>query len=59
MHSTIVKPPTIAEHAIESVRLSGGQPVDNPHPPGTREHLQWQAAHDRAIASDNYEGSVA
>ena len=55
----IVKPQTIAEHAIEAVRRSGGQPVDNPHEPGTQEHRQWQAAHDRALASDQLEGSAA
>lgn len=59
MVNTIIQPATIAEHAIKAVRLSGGQPVDNPHEPGTIEHRQWQAAHDRALASDQFEGSAA
>lgn len=59
MVSTIYRPADIAEHAQAAVRMSGGQPVDNPHEPDTQAHAQWQAAHDRALASDQLEGSAA
>lgn len=53
------RPADVAEHAIAAVRMAGGQPVDNPHEPSTQQHRLWQAAHDRALASDELEGSAA
>lgn len=59
MSNPIIRPADVAEHAQAAVRMSGGQPVDNPHEPWTAQHRLWQAAHDRALASDQLEGSAA
>ncbi len=58
MANPVIRPRAIAEHAIAAVRMAGGQPVDNPHEPDSHEHAEWQAAHDRALASDELEGST-
>ena len=47
----------IADMALEAARLGPGQV--NPFPEVEPAHAEWQAAYERYLTSDEFEGSAA